>query len=75
MKVLRGSDSPCCLLPVGCSQQLIHTLLLTFSFFTLEATKFGRSCFGSPHVHGRCFIYSSRSIKTKQMRTRSTSTL
>ena len=64
MKVLRGSGSPCCLLPVSCSQQLIHTLLLTFSFFTFEAAEFGRSCLGSPHVHSRSFVYSSRSKST-----------
>ena len=39
MKVLRSSGSDfSCLLPVRCSQQLIHTLLLAFSFFAFEAT-------------------------------------
>ena len=61
MKVLRGSGSPCCLLPVCCSQQLIHTLLLPAPFFSGRATKFGCSCLGSPKVLDRCIIYKPRS--------------
>ena len=76
MKVLRGSNSDLSsLLLVCCSQQLIHTPLLAFSFFAFEATEFGHSCFGSSHVHGRCLIHSSRSNETRYIRTRSTSTV
>ena len=76
MKVLRSSGSDLsCLLSVRCSQQLIHTPLLAFSFFTFEATKFGRSCFGISHVHGRRLIHSSRSNEARYMRTRFTSTV
>ena len=74
MKVLRGSGSPCRLLPVSCSQQLIHTLLMMLSFFTLEATEFGCSCFGSSHVLSWCIIYRSRSNETRCMCNRSKST-